>query len=104
MTTPPPSAETSLPTIKSLFFLKVVPEVIDPVMGSFQLGCIKCQIRTIEATNICAMDLVLVIHPFIGRLKTGALGRQTIQKIVRWNHGLRIIFPDDSIDLDAREY
>jgi hypothetical protein len=33
--------------IESLFLLKVVPEVIDPVVGSFQLGCIKGQIRTI---------------------------------------------------------
>jgi hypothetical protein len=36
----------------SLFVLKVVPEVIDPVMGPFQLGGIQRQIRTIEATNI----------------------------------------------------
>ncbi len=27
--------------IGALFLLKVVPEVIDPVMESFQLGCIK---------------------------------------------------------------
>ena len=33
--------------IKSLFLLKVVPKVIDPVMGPFQLGCIKGQIRTV---------------------------------------------------------
>ena len=33
--------------IKSLFLLKVVPEVIDPVMRSFQVGCIKHQNRTI---------------------------------------------------------
>jgi hypothetical protein len=38
--------------VKSLFFLKMVPKVIHPAMGSFQLGCIKRQIRTIEATNI----------------------------------------------------
>jgi hypothetical protein len=49
--------------IKSLFLLKVVPEVIDPVMGPFQLGCIKRQIRTIEAMNIRMMNLLLVIHP-----------------------------------------
>jgi hypothetical protein len=52
--------------IKSLFLLKVVPEVIDPVMGSFQRGCIKRQIRTIEARNIRMMNLLLVIHPSIG--------------------------------------
>src|ERR1700739_1400807 len=90
--------------IKALFLLKVVPEVIDPVMASFQLGCIKGQVRTIEATNICMMNLLLVIHPFIGRLQTGDVGRQTSQEIVRWNHGLRIIFPNDCIDLNAREY
>jgi len=56
--------------IKALFVLKMVPEVIDPVMGSFQLGCIKRQIRTIEATNICMMNFLLVIHPFIGRFQT----------------------------------
>jgi len=33
--------------IKSLLLLKVVPEVIDPVVGSFQLGCIEGQIRGI---------------------------------------------------------
>ena len=43
--------------IRALFLLKVVPEVIDLVMGSFQLGCIKRQICTIEATNICMMNL-----------------------------------------------
>ena len=57
--------------IKSLFFLKVVPEVIDPVMGSFQIGCIKRQIRTIEATNIRVMNLLLVLYPFIDRLQAG---------------------------------
>ena len=90
--------------IKSLFLLKVVPKVIDPVMGSFQLGCIERQIRTIEATNICMMNLLLVIHPSISRLQTGDIGRQTIEGIMGWNHGLRIIFPDDCIDLNAREY
>jgi hypothetical protein len=52
--------------IKSLFLRKVVPEVIDPVMGSFQGGCIQRQIRTIEATNIRMMNLLLVIHPSLG--------------------------------------
>lgn len=52
--------------IKSLFLLKVVPEVVDPVIGSFQRGCIERQIRTIEATNIRMMNLLLVIHPSIG--------------------------------------
>ena len=32
--------------IKSLFILKVIPEVINPVVGSFQLGRINGQIRT----------------------------------------------------------
>src|SRR6266550_3733583 len=90
--------------IKALFLLKVVPEVIDPVMGSFELGCIKRQIRTVEATNICMMNLLLVIYPFIDRLQTGDVGRQAIESIVGWNHGLRIVFPDDCIDLNAREY
>jgi Na+/citrate or Na+/malate symporter len=66
--------------IKSLFLLKVVPEVIDPVVGSFQLGCIKGQIRTIEATDICMMNLLLVIHSFIGRLQTGNIGRQPLRE------------------------
>ena len=72
-------------------------------MGFFQLGCVKRQIHTIEATNICMMNLLLVIHPFIGRLQTGGVGRHTIERMVGWNHGLRIIFPDDCIDLNARE-
>ena len=90
--------------IKSLFLLKVVPEVIDPVMGPFQLGCIKRQIRTIEATNIRMMNLLLVIHPSIGRLQTRNVGRQTTDIIVGWNYCLGIIFPDNCIDLSAREY
>ena len=52
--------------IRSLFLLEVVAKVIDPVMGPFQFGCIKCQIRTIEATNIGMMKLLLVIYPSIG--------------------------------------
>jgi hypothetical protein len=90
--------------IKALFLLKVVPEVIDPVMGSFQLGCIKRQIRTIEATNICKMNLHLVIHPFIGRLPDRRRRSSNQSEIMGWNHGLRIISPDDCIDLNAREY
>ena len=43
----------------ALFLLKVVAEAIDPVMGSFQLGCIKRQIRTIEAMNIRMVNLLL---------------------------------------------
>src|ERR1700745_1167999 len=96
-------AQTAL-LVKSLFLLKVVPKVIDPAMGSFQFACIQRQIRTIEATNICMMNLLLVIHPFIDRLQTGDVGRQTNKRIVGWNHGFRIIFPDDCIDLNAREY
>src|ERR1700722_818076 len=89
--------------IKSLVLLKMVPKVIDPVMAIFQLGSIERQTRTIEATNICMMNLLLVIHPSISRLQTGDIGRQTIEEIVGWNHDLRIIFPDDCIDLNARE-
>ena len=37
-----------------------------PCDGSFQRGCIKRQIRTIEATNIRMIALLLVIHPSIG--------------------------------------
>src|SRR5438445_5602424 len=51
----------------ALFLLKVVAEVIDPVMRSFQLSCIKRHPRTIEATNIRMMNLLLVIYPSIGR-------------------------------------
>jgi hypothetical protein len=55
----------------ALFLLKVVAEVIDPVMGSSQLGRIERQIRTIEATNIRVMNLLtgpLPIHrPTPGR-------------------------------------
>ena len=89
--------------IKSLFLLKVVPEVIDPVMRSFQRGCIKRQIRSIEATNIRMMNLLLVIHPSIDSLQTRDLGRQTVEKIVGWNYSLRIIFSDNCVDLSARE-
>jgi hypothetical protein len=87
--------------IKSLFLINVVPEVIDPVMGPFQLGCIKRQFRTIEATNIRMMNLLLVIHPSIRRLQTRDVGRQTADMIVGWNYSLRIIFPYNCIDLRA---
>jgi len=40
------SGWTSALLIKSLFLLKMIPEIIDPVVRSFQLGCIKGQIRT----------------------------------------------------------
>ena len=90
--------------IKLLFLFKVVPEVIDSVMDSFQLGRIKGQIRTIEATNIRMMNLLLVIHPSIGRLQTRDVSRQTSDIIVRWNYSLRIIFPDNCIDLSAGKY
>ena len=80
--------------IKSPFLLKVAPEVIDPVMDPFQLGCIKRQIRTIEAANIRMMNLLLVIHPSIGRLQTRDVGCQTSDRIVGWNYSLRIIFPE----------
>ena len=79
--------------IKSLVLLKVVAEVIDPVIGSFQLGRIERQVRTIEATNIRVMNLFLVIYASIGRLQTRDIGRQTINGIVGWNYGLGIIFP-----------
>ena len=47
--------------IKPLFLLKMVAEVIDPVTGTVKLGCIKRQIRSIEATNIRMMNLLLII-------------------------------------------
>ena len=50
----------------SLLLLKVVAEIIDPVMGSFQSGCIQHQIRTVEATNIRVVNLLLVIYPSDG--------------------------------------
>src|SRR5260370_41489613 len=43
------------------FFSKWVAEVIDPVMGSSELGRIERQILTIEATNVCVMNLLLVV-------------------------------------------
>jgi hypothetical protein len=62
-------AHTNAPRLAySLFLLKVVAEVIDPVMRSFPLSCIKRHPRTIEATNIRMMNLLLVIYPSIGRL------------------------------------
>src|SRR6185312_795227 len=90
--------------IRSLFLFKAVPEVINPVMGPFQLCCIKRYIRTIEATNICMMNLLLVIYPSISRVQTRGVGRQTSDIIVSWNYSLRIVFPDNCIDLRAREY
>ena len=71
--------------IKPLFLLKMVAEVIDPVTGAFQLGCIKRQIRSIEATNIRMMNLLLIIYPSIGRLQTRDVGRQAVKKIMGWN-------------------
>jgi hypothetical protein len=55
--------------VYALFLLKVVGEVKDPVMGSSQLSRIERQIRTIDATNIRVMNLLLVLYPFIGRLQ-----------------------------------
>ncbi len=46
------NARANAPRIAyGLSLLEVVAEVIDPVMGSSQLGRIERQIRTIEATN-----------------------------------------------------
>jgi hypothetical protein len=56
--------------IKYLFLFKVVPEIIDPVMGSFQLGRIKRQLRTIEAANIRIRDLFPLVYPSVGRIQT----------------------------------
>src|SRR5258708_37125593 len=66
--------------IKPLFLLKMVAEVIDPVTGAFQLGCTKRQTRSIEATNIRMMNLLLIIYPAIARLQTRAAGRQAVKK------------------------
>jgi len=44
----------------------MVAEVIDPVTGAFQFGCIKRQIRSIEATNVRMMNLRLIIYLGIG--------------------------------------
>ena len=64
------NARANAPRIAyALFLLKVVAEVIDPVMGSSQLGRIERQSRTIAATNIRVMNLLLVFYPFIGRLQ-----------------------------------
>src|ERR1700728_37467 len=49
------------------------------------------------------MRLLLVIYPYIGRLQTRDVGRQTIEKIVGRNYSLRIIFLHDCIHLSARE-
>jgi len=73
-------------------------------MGSSQLGRIERQIRTIEATNIRAMNLLLVLYPFIGRLQAGDGTRETVEEIVRWNYGLRIIFPHNSICLSGDHF
>src|SRR6202011_5359824 len=98
------NARANAPRIAyALFLLKVVAEVIDPVMGSSQLGRIERQIRTIEATNIRVRNLLMVLYPFIGRLQAGDGARETVEKIVRWNYGLRIIFLYDCIHLSARE-
>jgi hypothetical protein len=51
-----------------LFLLKMIAEVIDPVTGTVQLGCFKRQIRSVEATNIRMMNLILIIYPSIRRL------------------------------------
>jgi hypothetical protein len=40
-------------------------------MGSFQLGRIKRQLRTIEAANIRIRDLFPLVYPSIGRIQTG---------------------------------
>lgn len=61
----------------SLYFFSKVPEVIDPVMGSFQLGRIKRQLRIIEAANISIRDLFPLTYPSVGRIQTGDVGRQT---------------------------
>jgi hypothetical protein len=72
-------------------------------MGSFQLGRIKRQLRTIETANIRIRDLFPLLYPSLGRIQTGDVGRQTFDKIVGWNHSLRIIFPHDCICLSAGE-
>ena len=59
------SGEESLQVEFLLFLLKVVAEVIDPVMSSFQLTGVKRSRRTIETTNIRMLNLFLIVYPSI---------------------------------------
>jgi len=94
---PQPAARSrhSDPAVVILLLFKVVIEVIDPVMGSFQVSRIKRQTPTIDAANFCMMSLFLGIHPTIGRVQLRNVGRQTPEKVVRWNDRLWIIFAND---------
>ena len=48
---------------KSLFSLKVVAEIINPVMAPVQFDGIKRQLRVTEATHICVLNFLLFIYP-----------------------------------------
>src|SRR5215469_8750652 len=89
---------------QTLFLLKLVAEVIDPVMGLLQPNSTELQLCTIEAENISRMNLLLLVYPSIGRFQTRHFGRQTFEKIVSWNYGLGVIFPQNSTYLIACEY
>ena len=100
----PPLAKLPVPAELALFLRKVVPEVIDPLMGPFQLGSIQRQLRTIEATNIRMLNLLFVTHPPSPDSKPEASVVKPVDKIVGWNHSLGIIFSDNRIGLSASEY
>jgi hypothetical protein len=78
-----------------LLVFKMAVKIIDSVMGSSQFGRVKRQIRAIEATDIRMMKLFLGTYPSIDRLQLLNVGRQTIEKIVRRNDRLWVIFPND---------
>jgi len=58
----------------------------DPVTGTFQFGCIKRQIRSIEATNVRMINLRLIIYPSIGRLQNPRLWSSSHQE----NNGMEL--------------
>src|ERR1700751_3565368 len=87
---------------RALFLLKTVAEVIDPAMGSVQLNCIECQLCAIKAANV-RMKLLLVTYPSVDRFQTRRIGCQTIEKIMGWNYGPGVIFPQNSICLTVCE-
>ena len=60
---------------KALLLLKMIAEVIDPVMSSPQAGCAERQFRTIQTANICGMKFFLFMDPSLGRFETGPLCR-----------------------------
>jgi hypothetical protein len=90
--------------IKSLFLLKVVPEVIDPAMGPLSVRLDSASNPRYQGDEHPHAEPSLHNSP-IHRPTPNPRRRSSNQShIVGRNYSLRIVFPDNCIDLCASEY